>query len=99
MINYINDKIKKSLSNLNKKIKVFHPNTAFIRYFNFIMVLVELFALWYLPMEISFKSHNLERTRTFLVIIWILFLLDILISFNTANEDKGVLIVDRKSIV
>ena len=58
IIDFIIAKLKEIFIYLNKKIKVFNPNTAFIRYFNFLMVIIELFAVCYLPMQISFAYNE-----------------------------------------
>ena len=62
------------------------------------MVLIELFAAWYLPMEISFANKEYKLPLLFSQIIMLFFFFDIIISFNTGNEDKGIEIYDRKSI-
>ena len=62
------------------------------------MVVIELFAAWYLPMELSFANKEYRLPLLFSEIIMLFFFLDIVISFNTGSEDKGIEIYDRKSI-
>ena len=62
------------------------------------MVIIEIFAAWYLPMEISFSNKEYRLPLIFSEVILGFFVLDILISFNTGREDKGIELYDRNSI-
>ena len=50
----------KYLLYLNEKIKVFEPSNYFVIYYNYLMVIIELLAAFYLPMEISFMNKDLK---------------------------------------
>jgi len=49
-------------------------------------------------MQISFSNKDYKLPLLVSQIIMGFFILDIIISFNTGNEDKGIEILDRKSI-
>ena len=63
------------------------------------MILIEIFVLWYIPMEISFARTEIFLSKKFLYLITFFFFLDICLSCNTGIEDKGVLIVGKKQII
>ena len=54
------------------------------------MVIIELIAAFYLPLQISFmgKGFNVPTRLSYFILIF--FFLDIVILFNTGSEDKGI---------
>lgn len=88
----------KYLEYLNEKVKVFEPNNYFVIYYNYLMVIIELIAAFYLPMEISFMNKDFKLPQILSQLILLFFFFDIVILFNTGSEDKGIEIFDRKTI-
>ena len=62
------------------------------------MVIIELIAAFYLPMQTSFMGKNFKIPIEISYFFGIFFFFDIVILFNTGSEDKGIEIFDRKTI-
>ena len=88
----------KYLEYLNEKVKVFEPNNYFVIYYNYLMVIIELIAAFYLPMETSFMNKDFKLPQILSELILLFFFFDIVFLFNTGSEDKGIEISDRKTI-
>jgi len=97
MIQKINRFLIKILSKCEgKTIPVFHPYNNIkicwdMAHFFFILIL-----LFWIPIEICFKS---EINFSFKIFTVVFFLCDILISLNTSYFDKGLIVNERKRII
>jgi hypothetical protein len=85
---------------LSRYIKVIKPDSKFKILWDMLLLLFIVMNIFYIPINISF---NINTSGAFeylfdLLPSWI-FVAEILINFNTAYYDKGLMHEDRKSIV
>ena len=83
-------KIVSKIYYLKKKFILFNPNNKYIANFNYMMMLIELFAALLFPMEISFFLRGFKINYLCKLVILLFFILDMLMKFNTVHIDKGI---------
>ena len=88
---------------LFNKVEVFQPDKWIISTWNFIMLFFVLINALYIPLKIGFEIDEDKVNRYIYVIfeqipVWI-FIVDILVSINTAYYSKGVFLIDRIKII
>ena len=70
--------------------------SLFVIIFNYAMVIIELLALFLIPLQIAFNEENFCIPYYITNIICIFYGFDIVLQFNIGYEDKGYEISKRK---
>ena len=80
--------------------KIFTPDDSFVLVWTFVILLITILNIVFIPYELSFLGEDRENQSSLILIPLMesLFILDILINFRTAYYSKGVLMTDTKSV-
>lgn len=89
-----------------EKLRIIHPTKKFHIIFDSFTLLLTTICFVIIPIDmgfqidvVSFETDSYFWGKTIKIVVFILFLFDILINFNTAYYDKGELIKKRSMIV
>lgn len=92
-----------SLQEILQKIEVFQPDRVWISIWNLVMLFFVFLNALYIPFKIGFEIDE-DRINSYLsaifekIPVWV-FIVDIVISLNTAYYSKGVFVTDRYKII
>ena len=88
------------LEKLKGELLVIIPNNRFKICYNFFIFLFTLLEFIYIPMDACFEiGMDINWYAPFRQLVYVLFLLDIFMNFNTGYFTKGTLILERKEII
>ncbi|CAD8125702.1 unnamed protein product [Paramecium sonneborni] len=97
MLNKQNQQISKPMPQKHKHL--FLPDSQFKKYWQYVLMILLMYTAFITPIRLAFIEEFNMIWFTLELIVDILFLLDILITFNTAYfNEEGVLIADRQQI-
>ena len=91
------------IMNILTKFEVFQPDKLIISIWNFIMLFFVMINAFYIPMKIGYEIEESKIDSTIFIIfeeipVWV-FIVDIIISLNTAYYSKGVFVNERYKII
>ena len=90
--------IKENLMVSLDKIPIMSPNHKLKLLINIIVIMINLFEFFYIPLTFSFQINPSELTFTHLL-IYLFLLFDIMLSFTTGYYYRGTLIMTRNEII
>ncbi|CAD8071649.1 unnamed protein product [Paramecium sonneborni] len=87
-------------------IPVFHPISIGLIAWQFFIVVIIFLYFFYIPLKIAFNNElnslnpdNSTAVNTFLILSILVFIFDLLVSFNTGYKENGQVIRDRKKVI
>ncbi|KAL4502425.1 hypothetical protein ABPG72_012012 [Tetrahymena utriculariae] len=100
-IQYTIERVYNFIFLLDRIIPLINPFSFFMMIWDFIIILLSIFNLLFIPYYICFIGYEQAQNITSLLqrISYTIYLIDILVSMNTSNYVKGELVQERKKVI
>lgn len=86
---------------LSKRVKVIYPDSIFKIMWDILVVVLIILNIFYIPMKISFEIDKKDNKFSSFLLETLpsyVFILEIILNFNTAYYSKGIIHTSRKQI-